>query len=231
MKDKHTALYKKLGYTFNDASLLECALSHRSYGAKNNERLEFLGDSILNFIIADALFQQNPDATEGELSRMRSSLVRGETLAELAKEFTLGEDLNLGSGELKSGGQRRKSILADAMEAIIGAAYLDSDMLTCHNLVLSWYDERLANASPSSEHLKDSKTRLQEFLQARKLPLPHYHVQEIRGKDHAQVFMVECQVKGYDYQGVGNGTSRRRAEQVAAQDFLQRLAQQGEVEE
>lgn len=211
-------LYKKIGYEFNDVSLLEQAMTHRSYRGKHNERLEFLGDSILSFVIANALYHHFPKEREGDLSRMRSTLVRGQTLAELALEFSLGDFLRLGPGELKSGGYRRESTLADAVEAIIGAVYLDSDIETCRQLVLAWYQERLDAISPGSSQ-KDPKTLLQEYLQARKKPLPNYSVTDTKGQAHNQIFTVECEVEGMA-PVIAKGGSRRKAEQKAAEQIL-----------
>ncbi|WP_145988269.1 ribonuclease III [Thalassotalea sp. HSM 43] len=215
-------LQKKLGYQFNDQKLLVTALTHRSAKGDNNERLEFLGDSILGYIIARALFDQFPKASEGELTRMRSTLVRGVTLAELGRDFELGESLVLGPGELKSGGFRRDSILEDAIEAIIGAVFLDSDMDTCRDLVLSWFAPRLAQISPGQSQ-KDPKTRLQEYLQGRKLALPKYDVIDTSGQAHNQQFTVSCQVESIKNAIITKGTSRRKAEQAAAEQALEQL--------
>lgn len=212
-------LAKKIGYPFSDESLFELALTHRSCGKKNNERLEFLGDSILNFVIADDLFQRFPSAKEGELSRLRARLVKGVTLSEVARELGLGDYLRLGSGELKSGGYRRDSILADAVEAIIGAIYLDSDMETARGFILNWYEKRLDNIN-LSESLKDSKTRLQEFLQSRRLPLPKYELTGVEGEAHSQTFFIDCLVGGLNSPAKGSGSSRRQAEQEAAKQAL-----------
>lgn len=212
-------LCKKLGHQFAHAELLRTALTHRSAGKDNNERLEFLGDSILSFVIADELYHRFPDAAEGQLSRLRASLVKGETLAELARECALGESLKLGSGELKSGGFRRDSILAGALEAIIGAVYLDAGYEACRALVLRLYGERL-NGVCLNDGVKDPKTRLQEYLQARKLPLPEYRVQAVAGEAHDQHFTMECIVSGLDQPVLGSGGSRRKAEQDAAQKAL-----------
>ncbi|MCP4598884.1 ribonuclease III [Neptuniibacter sp.] len=212
-------LARRIGHNFSDESLFELALTHRSCGKKNNERLEFLGDSILNFVIADDLFARFPSAKEGELSRLRARMVKGVTLSEVARELGLGDYLRLGSGELKSGGYRRDSILADAVEAIIGAIYLDSDMETARSYILSWFDERLKNLD-MNESLKDSKTRLQEFLQSRRLPLPTYDLIKVEGEAHAQTFYIECQVQGVDKAPKGTGSSRRQAEQEAAKSAL-----------
>ncbi|WP_033927533.1 ribonuclease III, partial [Vibrio cholerae] len=184
-------LTSKLGYTFKETELLNLALTHRSANGKHNERLEFLGDSILSFVIADELYRRFPKVNEGDMSRMRATLVRGNTLAELGREFDLGDYLKLGPGELKSGGFRRDSILADAVEAIIGAIYLDSDLETARSIVLEWYHGRLEEIKPGASQ-KDPKTRLQEFLQGRRKPLPVYTVTNIKGEAHNQEFTVAC---------------------------------------
>lgn len=222
MKRDLAVLAKTLGYRFSDVDLLEQALTHRSVGPRNNERLEFLGDSILNFVISEALYQHCDKAKEGALTRQRASLVKGETLAELAIDFELGEYLHLGVGEMRSGGYRRASILADALEAIIAAIYLDSDIATVKKLILSWFAERLASLQ-QTDVLKDPKTRLQELLQARYIPLPEYKVVSTEGEQHCQTFTVECRIQGYPEATVGIANSRRRAEQEAAKQFLQRL--------
>ena len=214
-----TRLSKKLGYTFNNKDLLLQALTHRSAKGIHNERLEFLGDSILGFVIAEVLYQQFPSHDEGDLTRMRSSLVRGVTLAEIGRGFNLGEYLILGPGELKSGGHRRDSILEDAVEAIIGAVYLDSDNDTAKSLVLSWFAERLENIKPGNEQ-KDPKTRLQEYLQARKIALPLYEVIHTSGQSHNQQFTVRCTTDVINTEVITKGTSRRKAEQAAAQQVL-----------
>ncbi len=212
-------LVSRLGYEFQDTSLIDIALSHRSVGANNNERLEFLGDSLLNFIIAEALFEKFPDCREGALSQMRSQLVKGVTLAEIAKEFEVGDNLKLGSGELKSGGFRRESILADAVEALIGAIYLDGGMDICREKVLNWYRSRL-DAISSKNAGKDAKSRLQELLQASHKDLPKYHLMDTQGDDHQQTFEIECEIKYLKKRFKGSGTSRRAAEQSAALDAL-----------
>ena len=217
-------LTKKLGYEFNDASLLQQALTHRSAKGAHNERLEFLGDSILGFVIAEALFEQFPKHDEGDLTRMRSSLVKGVTLAEIARDFSLGECLILGPGELKSGGHRRESILEDAIEAIIGAVYLDSGIERCKVLILSWFYSRLRAIKPGNEQ-KDPKTRLQEYLQGRKIPLPSYDVVDTTGQSHNQEFTVRCQTSVIDDEVIAKGTSRRKAEQEAAQQILALIEQ------
>lgn len=219
MKIDYNILCDKLGYHFNDKGLLYSALTHRSVDANNNERLEFLGDSIVNFLIAEALFHRFPKAKEGHLSRLRASLVKGETLAELAQELELGGYLSLGPGESKTGGHRRSSILADAIEAIIAAIYFDSDLETCRKLVLTWFESRLAKTS-LDQNLKDPKTQLQEFLQGKKYPLPTYNIVKAEGEAHKQTFYIECVVEGISYTSEGVGSSRRRAEQEAAEIFL-----------
>ena len=212
-------LTKKLGYEFQNTQLLIQALTHRSAKGAHNERLEFLGDSILGFVIAEALFDQFPKHDEGDLTRMRSSLVKGVTLAEIARDFSLGEYLILGPGELKSGGHRRESILEDAIEAIIGAVYLDSTIEQCKALILSWFEKRLAVIKPGNEQ-KDPKTQLQEYLQGRKIPLPNYDVIDTTGQSHNQEFTVRCQTSVIDKEVIAKGTSRRKAEQAAAQQIL-----------
>lgn len=212
-------LSKKIGYTFNEPSLLIQALTHRSAKGEHNERLEFLGDSILGFVIAEALFEQFPKHDEGDLTRMRSSLVKGVTLAELGRDFNLGEHLILGPGELKSGGHRRESILEDAIEAIIGAVYLDSNIKRCKTLILSWFAKRLGDIKPGNEQ-KDPKTRLQEYLQGRKIALPVYDVIDTSGQSHNQQFVVRCLTEVIDKEVIAKGTSRRKAEQAAAQQVL-----------
>ena len=214
-------LSARIGYTFADESLLVLALTHRSKSAKNNERLEFLGDSILNFTIAEALFHQFPEEKEGVLSRLRASLVKGDTLAEVARDFDLGDFLLLGGGELKSGGFRRDSILADAVEAIIGAIYLDSGMPEASARILDWYSQRLKDIT--TESLKDPKTRLQEYQQGRKSRLPDYTVVNTDGPDNERIFTVECRIPELDEAVVATGPSRRIAEQSAALSALKIL--------
>jgi len=216
-------LSKRLGYTFNDEKLLLQSLTHRSAKSVHNERLEFLGDSILGFVIAERLYTQFPKESEGDLTRMRSSLVKGVTLAEVARDFMLGEHLILGPGEKKSGGHRRESILEDAVEAIIGAVYLDSDMATCKALVLSWFEGRLSKIKPGINQ-KDPKTRLQEYLQGRKIPLPLYEVIDVKGQSHNQEFTVRCTTEVTSEAIVTVGTSRRKAEQAAADKVLEIIA-------
>lgn len=212
----------QLGYRFRDGSLLELALSHRSFGKSNNERLEFLGDSIVNFVVAEALYERFTDAREGQLSRMRASLVKGVTLAEVARDLCLGDAMRLGSGELKSGGFRRESILADGLEAIIGAVYLDSCFETAKTLLGGLFASRLDALKPEDTR-KDSKTRLQELLQSRQSDLPVYEIIEVLGEAHAQTFVVRCSVHGLDEVFSGRGPSRRLAEQKAAAKALKNL--------
>ena len=216
-------LQKLLGYQFNDQALLKQALTHRSAATAHNERLEFLGDAVLSLVIADALYHRFPKQNEGDLSRMRATLVRGQTLAELALEFELSDHIVLGQGELKSGGFRRESTLADAVEALIGAVYLEAGVERARELVLSWYQGRLDAIEPGINQ-KDAKTRLQEYLQGKHLPLPDYEVVNIRGAAHKQEFTVKCTVSGMDSPVIALGSSRRKAEQAAAQQVLELLA-------
>jgi len=213
----------RIGYRFEEPRLLAAALTHRSAGAPHNERLEFLGDGALNFIIAEALFRRLPRATEGELSRLRATLVNGATLAELARDLEMGDFLRLGPGELKSGGHRRESILADALEAVIGAVYLDGGFEACRAVVLGLWSERL-DSLPDAASLKDPKTRLQEWLQARGRALPRYELVEARGAEHARVFRIVCTIDGIGERFAGEGSSRRKAEQAAAAAALAALA-------
>ncbi|MBI2379830.1 MAG: ribonuclease III [Gammaproteobacteria bacterium] len=216
------ALCRRLGYQFRRPELLTCALTHRSAGGQHNERLEFLGDAILSFIVAAELYRRFPKATEGQMSRLRASLVKGPELAEFARGFQLGDCLILGSGELKSGGFRRESILADAFEAIIGAIYLDSGLPAIEERILHWYREHFDAISLDTVQ-KDPKTRLQEFLQSRKLPLPEYTVLSVHGEAHEQSFRVACVVQSAQLTTEGEGSSRRRAEQESAEKALAQL--------
>ncbi|MEM7258289.1 MAG: ribonuclease III [Pseudomonadota bacterium] len=222
MNSAEKLLSKKLAYEFSDPRLLQQALTHRSVGARNNERLEFLGDGALNFIIASEIYRLKPEYREGQLSRLRANLVRGVTLAEVAREIGLGDYLKLGSGELKSGGFNRDSILADALEAILGAVYIDSDFDTLQRVVCHLFASRLSNL-PGDEPQKDPKTRLQEYLQARRLPLPVYELVETRGQDHQRTFFVQAAIEDLALQITAQGTSRRRAEQAAAEQALTTL--------
>lgn len=220
--DPYLPLYRRLNYTFAEPANLTLALTHRSADKLHNERLEFLGDAILGMVIGKVLYLRFPSQPEGKLTRMRSSLVKGDTLAEVAREFELGDLLLLGPGELKSGGFRRDSILADAVEAIIGALYLEAGMDKCEALVLEWFAPRINALDPDAVS-KDDKTRLQEYLQGKKLPLPLYQVTDVKGKSHDQTFYVECSVEGLKQTVLGRGNSRRRAEQQAAKKVLEKL--------
>ena len=215
MSQSLSRLERKLGHTFQNQELMLLALTHRSFAGRNNERLEFLGDAILNFVAGEALFERFPQAREGQLSRLRARLVKGETLAVLARGFELGEYLRLGSGELKSGGFRRESILADALEALIGAIYLDAGMDVARQRVLAWLTNELDGLTLVDTN-KDPKTRLQEFLQSRAAELPRYEVVDIQGEPHCRTFFVQCEVALLTDKTQGQGASRRIAEQVAA---------------
>lgn len=217
------ALESRLGHRFSDRELLSEALTHRSAGSRHNERLEFLGDALLSAVISEALFAARPEAAEGDLSRLRASLVRGESLAELAQGLRLGECLSLGSGELKSGGFRRKSILGDALEAVLGAVFLDAGYQACRSLILELFADRILNLPPV-EQLKDPKTRLQERLQGQGLALPAYALVEQVGPAHARTFVAECRVGELSVSTRGEAGSRRGAEQDAARRMLERLS-------
>ena len=215
-------LIKTIQYSFSDDSYLESALTHRSAAAKNNERLEFLGDSVLSLVITTKLFSKFADSDEGVLSRLRSSLVKGETLSELAKDINLGDYIKLGSGELKSGGFRRASILADAFEAIIGAIYLDGGIQAAEKFILKQFASRLDDIN-LNEINKDPKTQLQEYLQGRNQPLPIYNVIAIEGQSHDQTFTVEGEVEVIGQVIKAKGKSRRYAEQQVALKILELL--------
>lgn len=214
-----TWLKNSLDYKFNDVRLLEQSLTHRSAPGDNNERLEFLGDAVLDFVISEVVFRAYPFAPEGDLSRLRASLVKDVTLSELAADLGLGEHLILGSGERKTGGHRRESILADALEAIFGAVFLDAGFDTAWKVIESAFGERLHNF-PSIEELRDPKTRLQEWLQARQKGLPIYELVNVSGQAHLQTFEVSCSVSGVEKATNGNGTTRRNAEQESAAAML-----------
>ncbi len=216
---------ERLGYEPRDLALFRMALTHRSAPGENNERLEFLGDAVLNLSLAHRLYRAFPQATEGELSRLRARLVSREPLAEIALGLGVGEALQLGSGELRSGGFRRQSILADALEALYGAIYLDGGLPAVEALVAHLFAQRIA-ALPSPEALKDPKTRLQEYLQSRSLTLPRYLILGVEGEDHAQIFRVSCEVPALALRVEGGGSSRRRAEQEAAQAMLEAIEAQ-----
>jgi len=211
-----------IAYQFTERSYLEIALTHRSVGSSNNERLEFLGDAILNYVIAEALYHQFPDVDEGKLSRLRASLVRGSTLAVLARDLNLGDFIVLGPGELKSGGFRRESILAGTLEAIIGAVLQDGGFESAKHFILNLYQTALDEVCAERE-LKDPKTRLQEYLQAKKRTLPSYSIISVDGEGHSQRFTVDCDVEGLDEKVIGLGESRRKAEQNAASNTLELL--------
>jgi ribonuclease-3 len=216
-------LAKTLGYQFADLNLMQQALTHRSAGGRNNERLEFLGDAILGSVIAAELYERYPQAREGELSRLRSSLVRRETLAGLARELGIGRHINLGTGERKSGGHHRGSILADALEALFGAIYLDGGFASCQDCILCLFGTML-DRPPDPDSLKDPKTRLQEYLQAHQLALPEYAVLDVSGDAHAQSFRVSCTVGAAEVMVTeGLARSRRHAEQDAAEKMLELL--------
>jgi ribonuclease-3 len=211
-----------LGYEFRDVKLLEAALTHRSAGGAHNERMEFLGDAVLNCVVAMIVFREFAAANEGDLSRFRASLVSGESLAIIAAELGVGDRMHLGSGELKSGGFRRKSILADGLEAIIGAIFLDGGFAAAQTAVEGLFVPRMASL-PTATELKDPKTRLQEALQARGLSIPSYVVESITGKAHLQVFRVSCTSDALGLMGIGEGASRRAAEQAAAKQVLDQI--------
>lgn len=226
MEKAHSWLSKALRYTFKDPVLLEQALTHRSAPGCSNERLEFLGDAVLDVVVSESLYHSHPNATEGDLSRLRASLVRDSSLAELASELDLGEHLILGGGERKSGGHRRESILADTLEALLGAIYLDSDFDTVAEAVMRLFGDRL-DALPHADELRDPKTRLQEWLQARRIGLPEYDLVNVTGKAHRQKFEVRCMVESGE-ETFGHGTSRRNAEQQSAARMLEMLTSVGD---
>ncbi|CAN5786464.1 ribonuclease III [soil metagenome] len=217
-----SGISESLGYGFKAKSLLTSALTHSSAGENNNERLEFLGDAVLDLVVAEALFERFPYAQEGELSRVRSTLVNRETLAMVARDLDLAAHLTLGQGEKKSGGMQRESILANALEAIIGAIYLDGGLAVCRERVLVWFSSMLDRTLPEAIR-KDPKTELQEILQARRLPLPIYAVISVVGKPHNQLFTVACQCAALPSLVSAQGPSRRRAEQAAAEQALRLL--------
>lgn len=213
-----------IDYRFTDPKLLQDALTHRSMGARNNERLEFLGDSVLNLVVSSRLFELRPDAREGDLSRMRARLVRGVSLADVASGLGLGKQLNLGESELKSGGFRRASILADAFEALLGAIFIDGGYDACRGVILDLFDPLIDNL-PSADDLKDPKTRLQEWLQGRARPLPEYELRREEGADHAKKFHISCTLPDDQTVVEAVGNSRRKAEQAAATQVLQLLGE------
>jgi len=213
-------LCSRIGYSFTRQEHLIQALTHRSYGKQNNERLEFLGDSVLNLIISELLYDRYPGIDEGTLSRLRAGLVNGESLGSIALTLDLGDFLLLGPGELKSGGHTRSSILADALEAIFGAVYLDGGYEASRNLVLSLYSKQLESIDPERVH-KDPKTHLQEYLQSRHMRLPDYEIESVTGKQHRQTFKVECRLTDLDMVTHGTGRGRKSAEQQAAMKMLE----------
>ena len=217
-----TQLQRRLGYVFNDPTLLSLALSHRSFASANNERMEFLGDAILGLVVTDYLYQQFPDAREGELSRMRSHIVRGESLAEVAKQLELGSDILLGPGEMKSGGHRRDSILGDTVEALLGAVYLDKGIDASRDRIFDWF-KSLLDSALEVKPLKDSKTTLQEWLQQRGKSLPDYKLVDTGGEAHSRLFTVSCKIDAVGQEMTAIATSRRRAEQVVAEQLLTEL--------
>jgi ribonuclease-3 len=211
------------GHRFADPGLLRQAFSHRSAGSPHNERLEFLGDALLNLIVAEQLYLRWPKADEGAMTRARAELVRESSLARIARELEVGERLTLGPGEMKSGGHRRDSILADALEAVIAACYLDAGFDACRDLVLAWYVPLLDALPPLHQVGKDAKTRLQEWLQARQLSLPQYELLGESGDEHDKTFRVGCTLEKPPLSGEGSGSSRRAAEQKAAESILDQL--------
>jgi ribonuclease III len=212
----------RLGYEPRDPSLFVAALTHRSASNRNNERLEFLGDAVLNLVIAQHLYLAFPDASEGDLSRLRARVVSAEPLAEVAAAIGLGDELQLGSGELKTGGFRRQSILADAFEAVCGALFLDGGLGAAEDVIRRLFEPKIA-ILPAPETLKDAKTRLQEYLQSRGYSLPRYTVDRIEGEAHAQTFHVACDVPDLGRRSQGSGSSRRRAEQDAAERIISQI--------
>ncbi len=222
MTDLLDRLQRHTGYRFSDPALLRRALTHRSVGGGNNERMEFLGDALLNFVIADALFKARKQAEEGALSRLRASLVREESLARLARDLSLSDVLTLGESELKSGGYRRESILADAFEALLGAVYIDGGFEQARDFCLRLFEPLLSNL-PDAESLKDPKTRLQEWLQARSRPLPRYEVLSESGPPHQRRFRVRCMLSDGPLETHAEASNRRSAEQQTAEAMLQQL--------
>ena len=222
VKLTHVALQRAIGYQFADEALLVRALTHRSFGADNNERLEFIGDGIVNAVAANLLYHSFPALDEGDLSRLRSKLVSKEGLARVAARFDLSASIRLGAGERKSGGRQRASILADAVEAIAGAVLIESGFDVASNVVATWFDEDVASLDVSRS--RDAKTRLQEWLQGRGHSLPQYAVRSISGEDHHQMFDVVCSCDATDVTGEGSASSRKKAEQIAADALLEILS-------
>jgi len=222
VKNNLDRLMRRLDYQFKTIAYLKQALTHCSAGSDNNERFEFLGDSLLSTIIAHTLFERFPNQSEGQMSRLRAYLVKGEMLGTIALELDLGNYLYLGQGELKSGGFRRASILADALEAVFAAVFLDGGFQACQHVILSLYETRLSNDT-LHDNLKDAKTELQEYLQSKKHPLPTYTLTDVVGEEHDQIFHVTCAVLPLKLTTHGQGDTRRKAEQLAAKQLLQRL--------
>ena len=220
MPNKHYKhLTKQIGYSFTSEAYLKQALTHRSAGTPHNERLEYLGDSVLNFVISNDLFKRYPDLTEGELSRLRAHLVKGETLASIASELALGEALYMGAGEVKNKGFERKSTLADALEAIFGAVFLDGGFDACEQVILSVFDTRLKQHTAET-NTKDPKTELQEYMQAQKMQLPTYTLTHTEGDDHSKLFYITCAASSLNLSEKGVSKTRRGAEQIAALALL-----------
>lgn len=217
-------LFERLHYQPTDIALFEQALTHRSFSRSNNERLEFLGDALVDLIIGEALFLRLPDVQEGELSHLRAGLVRGSTLSEVGRELGLSNLLRLGAGERKSGGAERESILAGAFEALVGAIYLDSDFATCRTVTLALFADRLALLGKGTAR-KDAKTVLQEWMQSRRKDLPLYEVLEVSGKAHEQFFRVACRLPSLGKVTEGSGSTRKQAEQVAAAAMLNKIGE------
>lgn len=222
MQNKLDRLCRRLGYEFKTPAYLKQALTHRSASSANNERFEFLGDSILSAVISHALFEQFPEQNEGQLSRLRAHLVKGEMLAKIALELELGDYLVLGQGELKSGGFRRASTLADALEAVFAAVFFDNGFAAAQQVILKLFQTRLKDPDLNAT-LKDPKTQLQEYLQAKKTPLPEYTLTKVVGEEHDQIFYVCCDVKALNISTNGHAETRRKAEQIAASQVLQKL--------
>ncbi|MFQ3263813.1 MAG: ribonuclease-3 [Polaribacter sp.] len=215
-------LQRRLGYVFDDPELLTLALSHRSFTGPNNERMEFLGDAVLGLVVTDYLYREFSDAREGELSRMRSHIVRGESLAEVAKKLELGADILLGPGEMKSGGHRRDSILGDTVEALLGAVYLDQGIEAARDRIYDWF-KSLFESALEVKPLKDSKTTLQEWLQQRGKSLPDYKLVDTGGEAHSRLFTVSCKIGAVTQEKTATASSRRRAEQMVAEQLLTEL--------
>ncbi len=222
MQNRLNRLCRRLDYEFKTPAYLKQALTHCSAGVNNNERFEFLGDSILSLVISQALFEQFPDQNEGQLSRLRAHLVKGDMLAEIAKDIELGDCLYLGQGELKSGGFRRASILADALEAVFAAVFFDGGFIHAERVILKLYQSRLDSADLKNT-LKDAKTQLQEYLQSKKIPLPEYTLTQVDGCEHDQLFHVRCDVLSLKQSTQGTAETRRKAEQLAAKQLLHQL--------